>query len=107
MRRLLESFGFAVSEADSGTVALAQFADDPGRYRLLILDVVMPGTPIEDLVVRARELRADIPVVLISGYGVGMMSSLLALGGLRFLPKPVAWDALVATLRDLTTDHGG
>lgn len=107
MRRLLESFGFAVSEADSGTVALAQFADDPGRYRLLILDVVMPGTPIEDLVVRARELRADIPVILISGYGVGMMSSLLALGGLRFLPKPVAWDALVATLRDLTADHAG
>ena len=107
MRRLLESFGFAVSEADSGTVALAQFAAEPGRYRLLILDVVMPGTPIEDLVVRARELRADIPVILISGYGVGMMSSVLALGGLRFLSKPVERDALVATLRDLTTDHGG
>jgi CheY-like chemotaxis protein len=107
LRRLLESFGFAVAEADSGTVALAQFADEPGRYKLMILDVVMPGTPIEELVVRARELRADIPVLLISGYGVGMMSSVLALGGLRFLAKPVERDALVATLRDLTTDHGG
>jgi hypothetical protein len=36
-----------------------------------------------------------------------MMSSVLALGGLRFLAKPVERDALVATLRDLTTDHEG
>lgn len=104
LRRLLESLGLEVVEADSGTVAFAQFASEPARFRTLLFDVVMPGTPVEEVVVRARELRPDVPVVLISGYDVGrLMENVVALGGVRFLQKPLVREELVATLRDLFT----
>ena len=104
LRRLLESFGLEVVEADSGTVALAHFAAAPSRFRALLLDVVMPGTPVEEVVVRAREMRPDVPVVLISGYNVeGHLENLVALGGVRFLSKPLVREQLVSTLRDLFT----
>jgi hypothetical protein len=104
LRRLLESFGLEVVEADSGTVALAQFAAAPSRFRALLLDVVMPGTPVEEVVVRAREMRPDLPVVLISGFHVeGLLENLVALGGVRFLSKPLVREQLVSTLRDLFT----
>lgn len=104
LRRLLESFGLEVVEADSGTVALAQFAAAPSRFRALLLDVVMPGMPVEEVVVRAREIRPDAPVVLISGFQVeGLLENLVALGGVRFLSKPLVREQLVSTLRDLFT----
>lgn len=102
LRRLLEGFGLQVVEADSGTTALALFSEAPDRFRALVLDVVMEGTPAEEVVVRARELRADIPVVLMSGYDVsGLLEGVVALGGVRFLAKPLAPEAVYSTLRDL------
>jgi len=107
LRRLLESLGLEVVEADSGTVALAQFAANPARFRAMLLDVVMPGTPVEDVVVRAREIRPDVPVLLISGFSVDrLLENVVALGGVRFLHKPLVRDELVATLRDLFTVGG-
>ncbi len=102
--RLMESFGLAVAEADSGTVALAQFTADPDRFRVLVLDVVMPGTPVEDIVARARAIRPSVPVLLVSGYNVGqVLDGMVALGGVRFLQKPLIREELFASLRDLFT----
>jgi CheY-like chemotaxis protein len=108
LHRLMESFGLTVAEADSGTVALAQFTADPDRFRILVLDVVMPGTPVEDIIVRARALRPSVPVLLVSGYNVGqVLDGMVALGGVRFLQKPLIREELYASLRDLFTVHGG
>lgn len=108
LRRLLESFGLDVVEADSGTVALAQFGAAPDRFRALVLDVVMPGTPVEEVVVRARALRPSIPVLLMSGYGVAdVRDGAVALGGVRFLAKPLVREELLASLRDLFTVPAG
>jgi len=107
LRRLMESIGLAVSEADSGTVALAQFTADPDRFRALVLDVVMPGTPVEEVIVRAREVRPAIPVLLISSYNVGqVLDAVEVLGGVRFLRKPIVRAELFASLRDLFTVSG-
>jgi signal transduction histidine kinase len=104
LRRLLESLGLDVVEADSGTLALAHFASAPHDFRALLLDVVMPGTPVEEIVVRARELRPDVPVLLISGYDVSrLLEGVVALGGVRFLTKPLVREDLISSLRDLLT----
>jgi CheY-like chemotaxis protein len=107
LRRFLEGFGLEVVESVSGTAALALFRETPDRFRALMLDVVMEGTPAEEVVVRARELRPNVPVVLMSGYDVSaLLEAVLTLGGVRFLAKPLTPDAVFATLHDLFTIQG-
>jgi YesN/AraC family two-component response regulator len=64
----------------------------------------MEGTPVGDVVAGIRDQRPRFPVVLISGYDTHRyVDSVLALGGVRFLRKPIQREELFATLRDLAT----
>ena len=102
--RLLESFGLEALDVDSGTVALAHLKAKPDRFRAAIFDLVMPGTPVPEVVLGIRALRPAFPCLLISGLATArLMDSLLALGGVRFLKKPFTREELFYALRDLFT----
>ena len=108
MVRLLESFGLEALDVDSGTVALAHLTARPDRFRAAILDVVMPGTPVSEVVVEFRERRPGFPFLLISGLASAqLLDGLLALGGVGYLRKPFTRDELFYALRDLFTVEGG
>lgn len=101
--RFARTLGLQVVEADSGSAARAALSD-PARYRAAVLDVVMPGTPVDEVVSRVREVRADFPVLLVSGYDtIHMVDAVLALGGVRFLKKPFEIEEFAASLEDLFT----
>jgi signal transduction histidine kinase len=100
--RLLEGFGLKVVECDSGTVARTHLAAQPDRFRIAVLDVVMPGTPVAEIVAAVREQRRSFPILLISGYDtMHMVDAVLAMGGVRFLRKPFTREELFAALSDL------
>jgi CheY-like chemotaxis protein len=100
--KLLQSLGFDVLEADNGTLALARLRNEPDRFRAAVLDVVMEGTPVGEVVAGVREVRPGFPVLLVSGFDTrGFVDSVIALGGVRFLRKPMDRDDLVAAFRDL------
>jgi CheY-like chemotaxis protein len=100
--KLLQSLGFEVLEADNGTLALARLRNEPDRFRAAVLDVVMEGTPVGEVVAGVRELRPGFPVLLVSGFDTRrFVDSVIALGGVRFLRKPMDRDELVAAFRDL------
>jgi len=102
--RLLESFGLETLDVDSGTVALAHLKAKPDRFRAAILDLVMPGTPVAEVVLGIREKRPSFPCLLMSGLTTArLVDSLLALGGVRFLTKPFTREELFYALRDLFT----
>lgn len=102
--RLLESFGLETSDVDSGTVALALVKARPDRFRAALLDLVMPGTPVAEVVTGIRELKPAFPCLLMSGLATArLVDSLLALGGVRFLKKPFTREELFYCLRDLFT----
>ncbi|MBI4502454.1 MAG: response regulator [Gemmatimonadetes bacterium] len=104
---LLEQLGFAISEVDNGTAALARFRADPSDFRAAVLDVVMPGIPVGDVVAAIREIQPDLPVILISGYDVSSyVDGVLALGRVRYLRKPVNRRELAASLQDLLPAEG-
>jgi signal transduction histidine kinase/CheY-like chemotaxis protein len=102
MAKMLASFGLEVVEADTGSMARAELMSNPERFRAAMLDVVMPGTPVGDVVAAIRERRADLPVLLVSGYEtMHMVDAVLALGGVRFLKKPFEREELFQVLEDL------
>ncbi len=102
--KLLESFGLKVIECDSGTVARTHLAAQPDRFRIAVLDVVMPGTPVSEIVAAVRERKRAFPVLLISGYDtMHMVDAVLAMGGVRFLRKPFTREELFAALSDLVS----
>lgn len=101
-RRMLERFGLEVVEADTGSSAKAQLARQPERFRAAILDVVMPGAPVDTVVTVARERRPELPVMLISGFSTEpMVDGILALGGVRFVAKPFTAGQISQALQDL------
>lgn len=66
-RKILESFGYAVTALTSSSEALELVRADPRAFDLLIMDQDMPGTSGIELIAGTRALRPDIPVSLCTG----------------------------------------
>jgi two-component system, cell cycle sensor histidine kinase and response regulator CckA len=99
--RVLQRLGFSVVECADGQEAVERFAEEPDRYRLVILDLTMPRRSGDDALRAIRRIRADVPVVLCSGHTAeGIDPSLTALPGVSFLQKPYEVTALGITIRE-------
>ena len=86
MQRLgYEPVGFS----DSRT-ALAAFESAPDRFDAAITDEVMPGLTGTELAALLRRRRADLPIVLVSGYlGPMLAERARGAGVTEILKKPV------------------
>jgi PAS domain S-box-containing protein len=66
---LLVDLGYQVARYGSSEAALAAFQRDPDAYDAVLTDEVMPGLTGTQIAARIRESRADIPILIITGYG--------------------------------------
>ncbi|MEP6715609.1 MAG: PAS domain S-box protein, partial [Terriglobia bacterium] len=66
-RNALERLGYSVLEASDGQEAVSVFADRHGEIGAIVLDLKMPNMGGEEALLRVREIREDIPVILSSG----------------------------------------
>ena len=93
----LSEEGYAVLKAERGEQALELLENsDPDAIHLMLLDVWLPGIDGLETLQRAKLLRPDLPVVMISGHGnidTAMQST--RLGAFDFLEKPVDLDRLL------------
>ncbi|MEZ4388109.1 MAG: PAS domain S-box protein [Candidatus Krumholzibacteriia bacterium] len=104
----LAQAGYQVSPFGDPAAALAAFAADPGGFDLVLTDQTMPGATGVDLARAIHDLRADLPIILCSGYGPDRSTAALqALGIRRRLAKPVALDDLVAAVASSLGDRAG
>jgi PAS domain S-box-containing protein len=88
-RRALERAGYQVLEACDGREAVACFRSEAGRIACILLDLTMPGMGGEEALSAIRQLDAEVPVVLTSGYSSRDEASEEAAGArVAFLPKP-------------------
>ncbi len=69
-RRDLRAQRFAMDFASSAADALARIADTFGQSLILILsDINMPGMTGLEMLPKVRELRPDVPIIMITAYG--------------------------------------
>ncbi|QLA14869.1 hybrid sensor histidine kinase/response regulator [Desulfolutivibrio sulfoxidireducens] len=81
--------GHEVFPAWDGLTGLGVFeAESPD---LVLLDLFVPGLSGLDLLARARRLRPDVPIIIVSGAGgMAEVITALRLGAVDFLTKPMA-----------------
>jgi CheY-like chemotaxis protein len=69
-RKELRASRFVMEFALSATDALERVhAVDPAKLILILSDINMPGMSGLDLLPRARQVRPDVPVIMITAYG--------------------------------------
>jgi PAS domain S-box-containing protein len=96
---VLKRLGYEAVAFSDGAAALAGFEAAPQRFDAVIADEVMPGLTGTDLARKLRKQRADLPIVLVSGYiGPMMTERALAAGVDQILKKPVQSRELAAAL---------
>jgi signal transduction histidine kinase/ActR/RegA family two-component response regulator len=66
-RELLVEHGAAVTEAGSGSAAL-ECLHEIGWFDVALLDLAMPGLSGEEVAVKLRQRRPDMPILLMTGY---------------------------------------
>jgi PAS domain S-box-containing protein len=97
---MLQWMGFEPDQAKDGREALERVGGDPQRYRMVLLDLTMPVMDGEICFHALRELAAEIPILLTSGFSESTSLGLLQRGGpTAFLQKPYNLQQLQAALR--------
>jgi PAS domain S-box-containing protein len=105
MRRVLESRGYRVLEAESGAAALELAAGCGEPIHLLLTDVVMPRMSGPELATRMREQRPTTPVLYVSGYPDDTITHYGVLApGATLVEKPFSVDLLARKVRE-ALDH--
>lgn len=88
-RQMLEDLGYdpiVCWDADSGIHAFLKLE---GRAALVILDLVLPGTPGKDIFASLRAINPDARILIASGYALdGDAKTLLEAGAAGFIQKP-------------------
>ena len=101
--RLIGALGFEAVPMGGGPEAVARFRESPDRFRLAVLDVVMPGLDGPGVCRRLRELAPGLPVLFISGYDDEGLEDELTSPATSFLQKPFKLSDLRDRLRDLVS----
>ncbi len=95
----LEHSGYRPMAFSDPHAALAQVISTPQRFRAIVTDLTMPVLTGVELVQRCRAAGADVPVVIITGYGTdALQATLQSLPRCKILSKPFEGDDLARIL---------
>ena len=101
---LLTLEGFNVALAPDGPSGLDLLARND--YDLLLLDLALPGESGIDLLPRIKEMRPELPVIMITAYGtVGNVVDAIRAGAENFVQKPWDNEKLLADIRSAIGRH--
>ncbi|MHB8572824.1 MAG: hybrid sensor histidine kinase/response regulator [Candidatus Dormibacteria bacterium] len=99
-RRILSRRGFVVVPAASTAEAIETLAAGPGRFDLILTDVIMPGMDGPAMVDIMRTHRPDLRVVYMSGYPEDVIAHQgVGEAGVRLMSKPFTERDLMREVR--------
>ena len=107
-KRLLERHGFSVVTAKDGREAMEVFQARCDEIVAVVLDLTMPHMGGEETFRELRRLRADVRVILTSGYNEQEVTNRFVGKGLAgFVEKPFGPGKLIGVVRQVLTAGAG
>lgn len=101
-KRMLETRGYTVHEAGSGTEALEIMEELEGKVDIVVSDVVMPEMDGPSLLRELRKSYPDLKFIFVSGYAEDAFAkNLPADAKFGFLPKPFSLKQLAVAVREM------
>jgi DNA-binding response OmpR family regulator len=98
VREQLTNVGYEVDEAEDGVVAMEKM--QRGEYRVLLLDITMPGTSGLDVLKRAKQTTPGCHVIMLTGVvGLSVAIESLKLGADDYITKPYNLEYLLNSIK--------
>jgi PAS domain S-box-containing protein len=102
--QLLKRLGSEVRATTSSREGLELFKKDPRAFDLVITDQTMPAMTGEELAVKMLEIRADVPIILCTGFSERItIDKAKTLGIREFLYKPLTKRDLITVINNIFT----
>jgi two-component system, cell cycle sensor histidine kinase and response regulator CckA len=101
LRLLLETHGYRVMVAGSGTEGLGLFREHQSNIRVTITDIKMRGMQGTEVIRELRDIDANARIVAVSGFRGSRDEIPEEPGRLIFLPKPMSRAELVGAVQCL------
>ena len=100
-KEMLERLGYKVTARTSSTEALELFRVKPDQFDVVITDMTMPNMTGDKLAKEIMGIRADIPIVLCTGYSEHIGRESAEKMGIRgFVMKPLSMNELANAVRN-------
>jgi CheY-like chemotaxis protein len=100
VRQMLEGLGYHVTARTSSVEALGAFRAKPEKFDLVITDQTMPNMTGAELAQKLMGIRADIPIILCTGFSeVITEDKSKAIGIREYVMKPVIRSEIAKTIR--------
>ena len=100
-RRMLQRAGFNVLTATNGAEAVALLRDRKDDITCIVLDLTMPRMDGETAFQKIRQIKADVPVLISSGYDEHeVLERFVGMGLAGFVQKPYQTADLLSKVRD-------
>jgi PAS domain S-box-containing protein len=97
---MLSTLGYRVTALSSSVDSLETFRAHPDDYDLVITDMTMPNMTGSELAQRIMRIRADVPIILCTGFSELINEEKAKSLGIRgFIMKPVDMKNLAKTVR--------
>jgi PAS domain S-box-containing protein len=99
LRMALGELGYAVEAVTQPDAALELVRAAPARFALVITDQAMPGMTGLQLAAELRQIRPDLPVILMTGHSLTItLERVKAIGIAQLLLKPITTHSLGAAV---------
>ena len=106
LRFNLEAEQYEVDLVDNGEDALTRLTAEPGRYDLVILDVMLPGIDGFTVATELRTAKRFVPVLMLTARGRSEdVLRGFGAGADDYLPKPFELPILLSRVRGLLRRH--
>jgi CheY-like chemotaxis protein len=99
----LEAFGYKVLMAQDGAEAVAVYAENMDKIKVVLMDLMMPVMDGQTSIRAIRKINREVKIIAVSGLAEKDRLANIADNVEAFLPKPYTTEKLLKTIQEVLT----